>query len=373
MRHDIGLFGVPFDPLPLTQAVLVKQMYIQAKALGNIAPPDYQDPYAFFSDNLPHAVSGQLRLLGQVSIPTWLRPKPEVHDAHNITLDSLIRFMKSGGCLHIANEVREFVINNVFPMTPGMIGVDHSSTYGAISAFREHGEQDLALVVIDSHFDAVPMALRYGLIEYAKETNCPVIPPDLFSESLYPTFSWNEIGEWSELNPENFLLKILEQGLIKPENLIVVGLTDYPSEALFASDNPRVRDYVDFFTSLQRQGACFIPKSTLVTHGKRALAEALQKLHGRQIYVSLDVDTGSLSSVYACRFFNTMGLSFDQIRGVFQALFGCFSDGITLAGFDVMEVDVHKLGAEIDSLHVDQTSKVVSLFLELVGEAIKAR
>ena len=366
----VGLFGVPFDPLPFKEALVIKQMYMQARALGKVARDNYADPYDIFSDNLPQAISGKCHLHGKVSIPTWLQPKPQPTDASKLTLDSLNRFIKSGGCLTIADEVHEFIIKNVLPEIPGMIGVDHSSTYGAISALKEYYGEELGLVVLDSHFDAVPMGLRYGLIEYAKEAKLPSIAPDIFSQGAPPTFSSREIREWAKLTPENFLLHLLERKLIDPENLIVVGLADYPGKAFEEIDDPRVKDYLNFFKSLEKAGTHFISKSSFDKHGREPLEKALQGLSARRVYISLDIDIGSLSPVYACRFLNTIGLSFNQIRDVFQSLFSCFFDGLTLAGFDLMEVDIHKLGARIDSSHVDQTSEVGRLFLELVGEVV---
>ncbi|MFC1862923.1 arginase family protein [Thermodesulfobacteriota bacterium] len=370
MEQKVGLFGVGFDPLPSNQALAIKHAYIQAKVLGKIASTDYTDPYAFFSNNLPEAFSGRFDLLGQVSIPTWLQPKPRANDSFGLTLDSLIHFMKSGGCLSIADKVRDFVNANVFPRIPGMIGVDHSSTYGVISALREQRGEDLALVVIDSHFDAVPMALRHGLVEHAKNTDSISIPPDLLSVEDYPNLSPSEISEWGKLNPENVVLHMLEHKLIDPKNLVVVGISDYPPKAYEESEDPHVRDYLDYFKSLEEQGTRFIPKSSIDEHGTKDLAKALQSLSARRVYVSLDMDVGSLSSVYACRFLSNIGLSFDQIEDLFQTLFSTFSNGLTLAGFDIMEVDIHKLGAKIDNRHIDQATEIGRRFLEFVGQVI---
>jgi len=367
----VGLFGVPFDPLPSKEALLIKQRYMQARAVSKVPRVDYLDPYDIFSNNLPQAISGKSHLHGKVSIPTWLRPKPWPSDASKLTLGSLDDFIKSGGCLTIANEVHEFVIKNVFPEIPGMIGVDHSSTYGVISALREYyGGQKLGLVVIDSHFDGVPMDLRYGLMEYAKEAKLSSIAPDLFSQGALPSFSSREIRQWAKLNTENFLLHLLERRLIDPEDLLVVGLGDYPGKAFEEINDPRVKDYINFFKSLEKAGTRFISRSSLHEYGTEPLKKALQGLGATRVYISLDIDIGSLSSVYACRFLNTIGLSFNQIRDMFQSLFSSFSDGLTLAGFDLMEVDIHKLGARIDSSHIDRTSKVGRLFLDLVGKVI---
>ncbi len=370
MKHKIGLFGVGLDPLPSNQALAIKHAYIQAKVLGKIAPTDYPDPYAFFSNNLPHAVSDKFGLLGQVSIPTWLQPKPRANDSFELTLDSLIRFMKLGGCLSVADKVHDFIFKNVFPMIPGMIGVDHSSSYGAISALKGRGGEDLALVVIDSHFDAVPMALRHGLITYAKETNSFSIPPDLLSGAVYPSLSFSEIREWSELNPENFLLHIIDNKWVDPKNLVIVGISDYPPEAYEESEDSQVAAYLNYFRSLEEQGVHFVPKSNIDEYGTKDLAKALKYLDAKRVYISLDMDVGSLSSVYACRFLSTIGLSFNQIEDVFQTLFNAFSNGLTLAGFDLMEMDIHKLGAKIDHSHIDQSGKIGKMFLELVGQVV---
>lgn len=370
MEHKVGLFGVGFDPLPSKQALMIKHAYIQASVLGKIGPTDYKDPYAFFSNNLPQTLSGKFDLLGRVSIPTWLESKPSPNDSFGLTLDSLISFMKTGGCLSIADKVRDFIAEDVFPRIPGMIGVDHSSTYGAISALKQGGEEDLGLVIIDSHFDAVPMALRYGLIDYAKKTGSIAIPPDLLSDEAYPNLSSSEINKWDKLNPENFLLHILEQKMIDPKNLVVVGISDYPPDAYEQSDDTQVRDYLNYFRSLEEQGVSFISKSSIDANGMRGLEEALQNLNAKRLYISLDIDIGSLSSVYACRFLSNIGLSIDQIEEMFQTLFSSFLNGKTLAGFDIMEIDIHKLGISIDDLHIDRTIEICRSFLEKVGQAV---
>ena len=129
-------------------------------------------------------------------------------------------------------------------------------------------------------------------------------------------------------------------------------------------------DYLDFFKSLEDSGTRFISKSNLREHGMVPLENALQGLNVEKVHLSLDIDIGSLLPVYACRFLNTVGLSFDEIRDIFQSLHNSFSNGLKLVGFDLMEVDIHKLGARIDSSHVDKTDEVGKLFLEFVGGVV---
>jgi len=366
----VGLFGVPLEPLPSMESLLIKKSYVRALTLGNMPQPDYRDPYDFLSNNLPEAVSGKYRLLGEVSVPVWLQPKPKPIDTMNLTIDLFNEFIESGGCTTIAGKVHDFVNNNVLPMIPGMIGVDHSSTYGIISALTKYSDEKLGLIVLDSHFDAVPVDLRHGLIDYAKETDLPGIPLDVYSQDFQPVSFSGENEKSGALNAENFLLHLLDDKLIDPENLVMVGITDYPGSAFEESDDPRLRNYLNYFKSLEDSGTHFISKPILDEYGTEPFEKALKHLKTKRVYISLDIDIGSLSSVYACRFLNTVGLSFHQIQAVFQSVFDFFSDDLTLAGFDLMEIDIHKLGARIDSTHFDQTGEISRLFLESIGKII---
>lgn len=370
IAQKIGLFGAALDPLPTKQSLLVKQAYLQAKAMNRLSLPDFSDPYAFFSDNLPHGVSDRFSLLGSVPMNTWLVSKPEIDDAPSLTLEKMSNFVRNGGCNKMAGKISNFVCHTVFPQTPGMIGVDHCLTYGTISALKEYKNCELGLIVLDSHFDAVPMKLRYGLMEYAQKNNVPYVSPDLSLDNTHMDFSFKGTSESNYLNCENFLLNILDEGLISPENIVVVGISDYPPKEYEESYHSQARDYFNYFKMLEKKGIRFIPKSEIIQNGTQKITEALHSLSAKQVYVSLDIDVGSISSVYACRFLNTMGLNVDQIKNVFQTIFATFSNDLTLAGFDLMEVDIHKLGAKINNSRMDRASEISSLFFELIGKVV---
>ena len=74
----IGLFGVPFDPLPSEEALIIKRMHLhmQSNTSGRGGLSDYADPYDYFINSLPPVVYGKFYFHGEVAIPTWLRPKP---------------------------------------------------------------------------------------------------------------------------------------------------------------------------------------------------------------------------------------------------------------------------------------------------------
>jgi arginase family enzyme len=371
MEKKIGLFGVPFDPTVSEEAFLIKLSYLQAKMAGKIVLPDYLDPYDCLSKDLPPSLLGKTSLAGRVQIPTWLQPKPTPADSSKVNLASFSKFVESGGCIKVAEKVYDFVVDKVFPRIPGMIGVDHSSTYGAVvSLKRKFPGEKLALIVLDSHFDAVPAGLRKGLFEYAKKAKVPFIT---FGQSLQENFNTSismQISGSDQLDAENFLLHILNRRIVDAENLVVIGISDYPSELIEKIDDPAVKNYVNFFRTLERAGVKIVPKSGLTRNGnsERLIEEALKGLTAKKVYVSMDIDLGALSCVYAARFLNLRGLSREHISNVFQSLSYYFPSELTLCGFDLMEIDVHKLGAEIDSLHKDQTLDISRMFLNFIGK-----
>lgn len=370
MCKEIGLFGVPFDPTVSSESLLIKLAYIRAKMYGKIIYPDYLDPYDYLSNNLPPAFSKKTFLLGKIQMPTWLRPKPTPADLSKLNLDSFASFMEKGGCLRVAAKVHNFITNKVLPRIPGMIGVDHSSTYGAILSLKKYQREELALIVLDSHFDAVPAKLRQELFEYAKRANVPFIAQDLYFQSnlASPTSSSGLKSE--QLDAENFLLYVINHKMVDAKNLVVIGISDYPSKLLEKVNDRAVRKYVNFFKSLEKLGVHFVPKLSLCKckNVKSLIEEALEGLTAERIYVSMDIDVGSLSSVYAARYLNTIGLSLEQIRNIFKSLLSFFSGRLTLCGFDLMEIDIHKLGARINGSHKDETGEISKMFLEFIGK-----
>lgn len=366
---EIGLFGVPFDPTVSKESLLLKLAYIRAKMVGKVIYPDYMDPYDSLSENLPSNFSKKTFLLGKIQIPTWLQPKPTPADLDKLDFSSFASFMENGGCLRVAAKVHKFIVSKVFPRIPGMIGVDHSSTYGAILSIKKYQGEELALIVLDSHFDAVPAKLRQELFEYAKRANIPIITQDVYFQSNLTGPTSDKSLKGNQLDAENFLLYTINHKLVDAKNLVVIGISDYPSELLEGVNDHAVREYIDFFKSLEKAGVRFVPKSNLCRSrtAKNLIEEALEGLTARRVYISMDVDVGSFSCVYAARFLNTIGLSSEQICNVFQSLLGFFSSELTLCGFDLMEIDIHKLGARIDDLHKDQTMEISKTFLEFIG------
>jgi arginase family enzyme len=99
----------------------------------------------------------------------------------------------------------------------------------------------------------------------------------------------------------------------------------------------------DAYSSFEERGVRVITKQRIREIGPaEAAREALDGLRAKSIYVSLDADTGAGEQVKAVRFLDTIGLEPEEVVG----LCGCIASevaagGFGLAGFDVMEIDVH--------------------------------
>ena len=62
--------------------------------------------------------------------------------------------------------------------------------------------------------------------------------------------------------------------------------------------------------------------------------------------------------------------SFEGIQDIFQSVLDLFPGHFTLAGFDLIEIDIHKLGVRLDNTHVDQAGKVGASFFELIEKLV---
>lgn len=112
--------------------------------------------------------------LGRFLVDSWLTPKPQVSNMELIQQESYAEFLRNDGFRVFAELLKDFVKVHVFPYIPGMIGVDHSLTGGVLMAISDFfGSEYIAILVFDVHTDAIPLAIRSGLAQYALEAGLP--------------------------------------------------------------------------------------------------------------------------------------------------------------------------------------------------------
>jgi len=161
-------------------------------------------------------------------------------------------------------------------------------------------------------------------------------------------------GEWL---CGDFLAGLMEEGTVRPENLYVVGVSDYPSPS--AAELPYGKAY---WSWIERGVKVYPKKRALAPNFGRLLMAELDRSPARMLYVSLDADVGALTSMMAARFMDRVGLPEERIMGVAQGLRELLEwERFRLAGLDISEIEVHFLGLE-GPQGADHTARVCAQF-----------
>lgn len=352
---SILFFGVPFDPDDREERCLIKRAYIYALTRGHIPMPNFLTPYEALIHYLNDIFMDKRFIkLGEIPIESWLRPKPSPKDLPMINPEAFSAFLAADCCRDYAEIVNMFVRRKVLPNKFVMIGVDHSSTGGCLKALSSfYGAENLGVIILDSHFDALHIGLRKSLFSYAREHNVPIIMPSPSANCLESSLD----SDFPETyNSGSFLRYLLEEKIILPENLMVVGVSDYPSKDLEKIDDERIKRWVDEYKRFEDEGVTFLPRNRLREEGLGPLKTFLGKLRKSYVYVSLDIDVMSFRGVYAARVLNAIGLEPDEVYGVIETIERYVTNKeVELVGFDLMEIDVHSANAHLKNGVVDKT------------------
>lgn len=353
LENSIKFFGASLDALDHQEAVDLKRSYIQALTLGKCPQPDLRDPYALFRNiSSDHIKESGHQNLGRFIIESWLTPKPQLSDIDLIDGKCYQQFIRDDGFKVFAELLKEFVKTHVFPSIPGMIGVDHSLTGGVLMALSERmGCENLGVIVFDVHTDAIPLPIRSGLVQYALEAGLP--SPGALSNA--PAFDPYATG--------NFLLHLIEDEIILPANLILIGPGD-DADKWRKSKNNRVMEYVRHYDSLMERGVKIISRDQLKKLGPTTVQKELDQLKCSHLYISLDVDVSAQCGVLAARFIDLVGTETNLVLETLWKVAGLLSSKrFGLAGLDVMEIDIHRVGVELEDGLKDQTENFIQKFI----------
>ena len=350
-----AFFGAALDPLDSPGKVALQHAYLEALERGIAGASDPADPYDLFRTELAGWLEDRgMRDAGRLHVPSWLTPRPRLQDRERIYSGAFADFLDRGGCTEAAGAVKDFVEESVFPDLPVMFGVDHSLTGGVIRALAERlGPDLLTVVVIDAHFDAIPTAVRRAIrMGQEGERGGPGGP---------------ELDE--PYNCGNFLAHLLDDGVVLPERIFVLGAADLSTPALERSAGPGVRRYISAYRSYLDRGVRVIGRDEVDAPGGPERAAALIEEAGPgRVYISIDADVGARRAVLASRFLDLPGMDERALLGLATAFGRAIATGrIRLAGMDVMEVDVHTAGVRLRSGREDRT---VPLLAEMIREII---
>lgn len=323
-----GVFGAPFDPPYSPERQDLKNAYIVYSQKSSESIPLFQDPYDYFKEYLTQRDTGEsdIEWMGKIPTPNWLKPKPLPSETDFLDLSVGEQFLEENGCWKYALEVARFYEKQIFPKRPVMIGVDHSATGGLLKALAKR-YNNLNLVVLDAHFDAMKTRPPAPLLECG-----------------------NAEVEVSFYHCGNFLGTLMESGIIRPENIWVLGCqSQSETDGLFDREMTSAPISTEENLKKDNNNVNLIPKD-MVSKGQIDLA-----LNG-PTYVSIDMDVGSQCSVYSARFMNCYGISADALISALKTLSACIQrSSVPLIGFDIMEIDVHFLEIAEDIPVRDQT------------------
>jgi arginase family enzyme len=344
LDKKIVFFGCPLDGDERHES-------IQEKLSLMGTPEVVDDPYEGIMKIIRRELNPELwSEKGSLDLPSWLRPIPSLADEEKITTETFVYFTDSGGFETYAQEVGDFIATNIFPNIPCMLVVDHSLTGGAFKKLIElYRPEDIALIVLDSHTDAIPMSAMAGMIQYDIDTN-PDTVHDRHDPFLY--------GRKDSYNASSFLHYLLTEEVLKPQNLYLIGISDYPPKHAFRIKDPRIENYVNIFSELKRKRVMMLTKNDFLISPSKAKS-ILTHIKSPYVYISIDLDIGARNGVEGIRFLEREGLNEKQIYLLIDLLRSLFSKGVRLAGMDLTEINPRKAGSRHPAGE-DQTYRIAA-------------
>ena len=291
-------------------------------------------------------------LAGKYPIPSWLGPRPCASDLHLVNAKNLQQFVANGGFFETKKGVRDFVERKVFPAFPIMLGIDHSTTGGVVAALaKRYGQERISVVVLDRHFDAIPLSLRMDSL---------LKPTSGFNKNR--TFGSGDVTEVDQYCCGNFWAYLIEGGIVLPENLLFVGVADYPEKNI----DSKWKRFKESYLSFEDRGCSFFPLWKFDGFYIDSLARFLnEKIKTPYVYVSLDLDVGAYNCTYAARYMDGIGINRQNLLDIA----GIIADGnrnknYRLVGFDIMEFNMHFLGIKTTEGIEDSTLSLVQDFIK---------
>ncbi len=321
------------------------------------------DPYetlmALLRPSLPPC---SFREIGSMEIPSWLRPVPTNHQATPLSVEAFVKFIDAGGCRHWAEKVGKAVAG-ILPDIPCFIGIDHSLSAGVIQEIsRAYSPGDVTLLVLDSHTDAISTNVMEDLIAYDIETNPHSIhdPEDPFLKRRPESF-----------NASTFLLFLIEEGIIIPENLFILGPNDLPPKKASRIKDRRVQRYVESFAALRKRGVKVLTKADIIATPSKIKAH-IASISTPYLHVSVDMDIGARNALEGVRFTDRAGLNERQILGIVREIGKTLKGKVALAAMDLCEFNPRT--ELLASGHLqDRTVPIAAEIIKILSEAALSR
>ncbi|NNF99906.1 MAG: hypothetical protein HKM93_11050 [Desulfobacteraceae bacterium] len=272
---------------------------------------------------------------GSVPVPDWLLPLPPVQEHGRINAEEMVSFIDGDNCRKFAATAGQWTEEKILPQIPCLVAVDHSISGGVFSALSRHyGRDNLSLIIVDSHTDAVPMDVLAGAVQYDMDTN-PNSVHDANDPLLY--------NRPDSYNASTFVHHLLEKEVVDARNLYLIGVSDYPDKKARRIKDPRIGAYVEVFSRLKEGGVSIVTKKECKLKPQK-VDVALKRIDTPYVYVSIDMDIGARNALNGVRFRNWQGLMEKQINRIGEQIAAITTRGIELAGIDVTEFNMRYAG-----------------------------
>lgn len=340
-ERKVVFFGCPLDSDE-------KDDSIQEKLSINGPSGENDDPYSFIMELIRQEVDSEFwEEKGSIDVPGWLRPVPL--DKENIIVDNFVAFIDDDGCRRYAEMVGE-IVGNIFPNIPCMLAIDHSLTGGAFRRLVElYSPEDISLIVLDSHLDALPISILSGAIQYDIETN---------PNSVYDRNDPFIRDRPESYNASSFLYHLLEEEVVEPGNMYVIGISDYPPKRSFRIKDQRIKRYVGLYSGLRKKGVRIVTKKDLLVNPS-TIRTVFRQIETPYVYISIDMDIGARNAMEGVRFRNWQGLNEKQIYRIVDNLCDLLSGQIQIAGMDLTEINPRRAGLSYPSGN-DRTYRIAA-------------
>ncbi|MCB2225630.1 MAG: arginase family protein [Desulfarculaceae bacterium] len=346
----IAFLGSALDPDEREPALAEK-----LASLGATPPSPYQAVMAHIRREVGPE---RFRELGEAPSPAWLLPSPDPASAGELSLEAMVGFIDSDGCRRAAGEVAALA-ETAGEDAPCLIATDHSQAGGIIAELsRRLGPENLSVVVLDAHTDAIPMSAVAGAVAYDLGHN-----PD----SLYDPHDPFLRGRPDSYNASSFLGCLLDEGAVLAKNLYLLGVADWPPKKALRIKDPGMKAYTGAYARLPRLGVGVATRSDLAGGGDK-LAALLKRIKTPYVYVSLDLDVGAGEATEAVRFNDRRGLGTASLIRLAKSLRGLIESGPALAGMDLSELNPRHPGREEAARLGADLIEIIALGLEPGGK-----
>ena len=325
----VVFFGCPLDSDERDESVREKLSCMAGNRIVD-------DPYQFVMDYIRREVDqDRWEEIGPLDVPEWLRPVPPSAERGHLLAENFVTFIDGDGCRSFARMLAEHVVGEIHPHIPCMVAVDHSLTGGVFERLSGlYGAEDISLIVLDSHTDALPASIVSGAIHYDMETNpqSAFDPSDPFLKDRPESY-----------NASSFIFHLLQAGVLLPSNLYLIGISDYPPKRSFRIKDERIQRYAGCYAGLKRSGATLITKKDLLS-GPSGVRSTLKRIKTPRLYLSIDMDVGAGNALDGVRFRDRKGLNERQLYGIAGMLREILDEGTELVGLDLTEFNPRRAG-----------------------------